>query len=115
MSVDEIGHLIDDQLRFILFGLECALNVEFNPAEVERLFDDAERDPARGGEYIFWQGRGLSVTGHVDTYEPYGMDLRVESRRPVVPSLSEIVERAQYQVYRIERRREAEYEEVTEC
>jgi hypothetical protein len=112
MNVEESILDIDDQLRFVLFGLECVLNVEFSPAEVERLFDAAERDPSPGGEYVFWQGRGLSVTGRVDDYASYYVSLRVESRRPVAPSLAEITERAKYQVYRIERRREAEPEEA---
>ncbi len=111
----EICLSIDDRLRFVLFGLECTLNVEFNPAEVERLFDATEQDAAPNGEYVFWQGRNISVTGKVEQYEPYDVFLRVESRRLFTPTLLEIAERAKYQVYRIDRRIEDEIKQLWEA
>ena len=35
---------IDNQLRLILFGLECALDVEFPVDVVEKIFSDCEED-----------------------------------------------------------------------
>lgn len=109
MAIDEQHFFsVNDHLRFVLFGLECALNVEFNPAEVKRLFDNAEQDNSSGGEYVFWRGRGQSITGRVKPGESYYLTLRLESRRPVEPALSEIAERAKYHVYHIEQRIEDE-------
>ena len=35
---------IDNQLRLILFGLECALDAEFSVDVVEKIFSDCEED-----------------------------------------------------------------------
>lgn len=101
---------IGDHLRFALFGLECALSSEFNPAEVERLFADAAGDSASSSakHYAFKDARGLTVTGDVDDYEPGTVRLRVETRRPLKPPLAEIVERAQYQAHRMRRNQDTE-------
>ena len=116
MTSTEAVFIIGEQLRFILFGLECALHVEFNPDETERVFLDAGADiegfvNSRPKQYIFWASPGLRVAGQVDDYEPETVRLIVESERAVNPSLSEIVERANYQVFRMRRWQEARHPE----
>ncbi len=90
---------INTRLRFVLFGLECVLDVELSPAEVERVFSDAEADLAET-RYVFWSGPGLEVTGYVEEYESGTLWLTVQSRRGYKPSLSAIAERAEYQELR---------------
>lgn len=91
---------IGDQLRFTLFGLECALNVELNATVVEQVFSDAESNAGLEKRYVFWAGSGVEVTGYVEDYEPGDLWLKVQSRQGFKPLLSEVVERAGYQVLR---------------
>lgn len=91
---------IDEALRFVLFGLECTLDVELNPAIVEQVFSDTEADAVSAKRYAFWSGPGMEVTGHVQEYEPESLWLTIQSQRVHKPSLSDIVERAKYHVLR---------------
>ncbi len=97
---------IDDQLRLILFGLECALNVEFDPAQVEQVFVDEMADASLPIHYVFYDRTGLRVIGQVEDYEPGTLWLNVESRKDFQPSLAVIAERAKFQVYRLENSRD---------
>ncbi len=85
---------IDDRLRLVLFGLECAFGVEFDPRETERGFQDAKEGLRSDKEYIFYQlpplrlffyqSPHLRVFGRVDDYEPEHIRLFVEGRRKFV-------------------------------
>lgn len=108
MPTSEELLVIDDSLRFVLFDLECLLNVELHPGEVERILTEAQADAVSAKQYTLWNSGGLSVTGRVEEYEPGTLWLRVESKKAFSPSLSEIAQRAKYQVFRIQRRQEAE-------
>ena len=99
---------IDNRLRLVLFGLECALDVEFSPAVVEQIFSDSERTSSAEKRYTFWVNPRLKVTGYVEAYEPEDVLLTVESNKPFSPSLPAIVERAKYQHYRLERWQDSE-------
>ena len=106
MTRAEAIFIIGEQLRFVLFGLECALHIEFNPDETECVFADAGADvdgflDSRAMRYTFWEAPGLRVTGQVDDHEPETLRLIVESTRAIEPSLSVIGERAAYQVFRM--------------
>lgn len=108
MTRAEAIFIIGQQLRFVLFGLECALHVEFNPDETERVFADAGTDvdgflDSRAKRYMFWDAPGLRVTGQVDDHEPETLRLIVESTRTIEPSLSAIGERAAHQMSRMRR------------
>ena len=98
---------IDDQLRFTLFGLECALNVELDATVVEQVFSDAEGGSSSEKRYIFWAGSGTEITGYVEDYEPGDLWLTVQSRQNYKPLLSVIAERAGYHVLRWAKWREA--------
>jgi hypothetical protein len=105
MTTETVLLSIDDELILILFGLECALDVELNPAETERLFVNAKDDQVSPQEYVFRQTADLTVTGHVDAYEPGTVWVCIESRKAYSPTLKQIEERARYQRFRRERRR----------
>ena len=96
---------IDNQLRLVLFGLECALDVEFAPAVVEQIFTDSNvvRGDNKDKRYTLWSEPKLTVSGVVEAYEPEDVLLTVESNKPFSPLLSAIVLRAKYQYYRLER------------
>ncbi len=92
---------IDDHLRFVLFGLECTLDVEFSVDAVEKIFSDGEQDAVSEKHYKLWASKQQSVTGHVEEYEPEDVWLTVQSLEPFAPSLRAIAERARYQMYRL--------------
>ena len=91
---------INESFRFILFGLECALDAELNPSVLEQVFSDAENDMVSEKRYTFWSGPSVEVTGHIEGYEPESLWLMVRSRQGCKPSLSEIAERAKYHTLR---------------
>lgn len=91
---------INDQLRFVLFGLECALDVEFSADVVEKIFSDGE-DAVSEKRYTLWAVKHQAVTGQVDEYEPGDIWLTVQNSKPASPSLAAIVKRAEYQAYRL--------------
>lgn len=92
---------IDTQLRLVLFGLECALDVEFSVEAIEKIFSDSEEDAVGEKRYTLWAGPRLAVTGLVEEYEPADVLLTVEGLKTFSPSQRVIVERAKYQAYRL--------------
>ena len=99
---------IDNQLRLILFGLECALNVEFAVEVVERIFLDCTQDARNEKQYILWTEPRLSVVGLVEEYEPGDIWLTVKSVKAFSPSLPTTTERAKFQAYRLEKHNDSE-------
>ena len=93
---------INNQLRFVLFGLECALDAEFLVDVVEKIFADAEQDAVNEKRYTLWAVKHQAVTGQVDEYEPGDIWLTVQNPKPCSPSLAAIIERAKYQVYSLD-------------
>ena len=105
---------IDNYLHLILFGLECALDVEFSVEAVEKLFSDGENDAVSEKRYTLWTGRHLMVTGIVEEYEPQDVLLTIQSVKAFSPSFTAIVERAKYQAYHLEQRQEIEAPDDTD-
>lgn len=91
---------IDMQLRYALFGLECALGVSFSGTEWERVFRDAELDQVSVKEYLFFESSSLTVTGRVDAYEPESIWLRIEGSQNHTEVLQRVVDGAKYAVLR---------------
>lgn len=91
---------IDMQLRYALFGLECALGVSFSGTEWERVFRDAELDQVSGKEYLFFESSSLTVTGRVDAYESESIWLRIEGRQSHTELLQRVIEGAKYAALR---------------
>lgn len=92
---------IDLTLRFVLFGLECALGVALSAPEAERVFREAAEDQVSAKDYVFHQSRGLSITGRVDKYEPETIWLRVDGRRNLTALLERVIEAAEHRVARL--------------
>jgi hypothetical protein len=93
--------LIDTSLRFALFGLECAMGLEFSVKEIERVFLDARDDQVSAKDYVFFAADNLKVYGHVDEYEPETIQLHVENSRIDQRLLDSVMERARYQTVRM--------------
>jgi hypothetical protein len=91
---------IDMQLRYALFGLECALGVSFSGTEWERVFRDAELDQVSVKEYLFFESSSLTVTGRVDAYESESIWLRIEGRQNHTELLQRVIEGAKYAALR---------------
>ena len=100
--------IIDNQLRLVLFGLECVLNAEFSVEAVEKIFSDSDEDAVSEKRYTLWVAKYHKVTGYVQDYEPGDIWLTVESVKAFSPLLSTIIERAKYQAYRLERWKDRE-------
>jgi hypothetical protein len=94
---------IDLTLRFVLFGLECALGVVLSAPEAERVFREAAENGISTREYIFHQSRNLSITGRVDESESETILLHIEGRREIATSLARVVETAAYHAGRLRR------------
>jgi hypothetical protein len=94
---------VDSSLRFTLFGLECAMEVEFLVTETERVFIDPCKDQVSAKEYVFFDAAGVRVSGHVAEYEPDMIELRIEGGAMGQAVLDSIVERARYQALRYRR------------
>jgi hypothetical protein len=92
---------IDNQLRFVLFGLECALGLEFSVDVVEKIFSESEQDAVTEKHYSLWAAKHQVVTGDVEAYEPADIWLTVQSSKSFAPTLQTIVDRAMYQIYRL--------------
>jgi hypothetical protein len=92
---------IDNQLRFVLFGLEYALDVEFSVDVVEKIFSDGEQDAVSEKNYKLWAVKHQVVMGYVKAYEPEEVWLTVQRTKPFTPSLLTIIDRAKYQAYRL--------------
>jgi len=72
---------IDQELRFILYGIATSLDAVINSNEVERLFAHSEAGDRTAQDFVFYDGPLSKVFGHVDEYEPETVFLHVESKR----------------------------------
>lgn len=88
------------ELRFVLFGLQAALNTNFKASEVEKVFQDAETDHVSEKNYIFSDSPSAKVTGIVEAYEPETIILRLE-HKTAQELLKRITENARYEITRI--------------
>ena len=95
--------VIDESLRFVFFAVECALRIELDVKEVERVFSDAVDDQRSAKEYVFLKKDKLVVSGYVDEYEPEFLHLHIESKSIDQTFLTLILERAKYQAIKLEK------------
>ncbi len=91
---------IDMRLRFLFFGLECAVGELFRVQEMERVFADAKTDHVSQKEYTFYSAGRLRITGLVEEYEPETLILSVEGDKKLEKALPEIVKNAGYHYIR---------------
>jgi hypothetical protein len=100
-EVGEAWVPIDGRLRFVLFGLECALGAALYPLACEKVFRDAREDQVSAKGYTLHESAGLRVTGWVGEYEPDHIRVRVEGRRGVSGLLHRVVEGAEAHFIRL--------------
>ncbi len=93
-KVAEVFVPIDRRLRFVFFGLECALGITLYPLETERVFRDWQNNHVSEKSYLFHDSRALHVSGKVEGYEPGDLILRIEGRRCLQDLLQRVVDGA---------------------
>ena len=98
MKIISESVIIDETLRFVLFGLQCTLGVQFSGMVCESVFSDSQNNQVNAKSYIFHESRNLIVKGQVEEYEPEIIILTVSGREI---NLSELVELARYEVHRM--------------
>lgn len=101
MNVARATVLIDLELRFALFGLECALGVLFTGAECERVFREAVEDRNSEKRYSFFESGVLTVSGRVDEYEPDFIELHVRGQREIHGIVQHVAEGAKFHAARM--------------
>jgi hypothetical protein len=94
--------IIDLSLRFALFGIGCAMRVEFSAKEIERVFQDFADDQVSAKQYVFFDDGKTRVDGNVHEYEPGTIKLNLRNTSVTQCALDNIIERARYQSLRIE-------------
>jgi len=95
----QVSIIIDESLRYIFFGLECALDVNFIVPEMERVFAETQNKVTEK-RYEFYSLRRTVVSGTVEEYEPETLYLRVHGNSKVEQALPAIVENAAYHAFR---------------
>lgn len=99
---------ISNLVRFVSFGLDMSCKIEFSGRMTERIFHDSIEDQVSAKFYELFDSDILSIQVYVDEYEPEQIRLRVvSSRTPPVP-LAQIVERAEYHVFRIRKSKDSD-------
>ena len=101
---------IDQRLRYTLFGLHCALDVNLSGVEIERVFADAQNDQVSPKEYTLYSDTKIVVRISVDEYESESALIRVQSKALSQKRLEQIHEDAGYYHFR---QRQAIEEEIT--
>lgn len=101
MEVAKLTLPIDTELRFALFGLECALGVSFAGAECERAFRETDEDRISEKRYAFFESKRLKVSGRVDEYEPDSIELQVSGHSGIGELLTRVAEGARFHAIRM--------------
>jgi len=91
---------IDLQLRFALFGLECALAESLDGVECERVFRDAAEDQVSAKQYLLFESTRLVVSARVGEYEPDLVRLRVQGERGTAELVKRIIENSAFHALR---------------
>jgi hypothetical protein len=62
--------IIDDTLRYVLYGVSVVLGIDMRASEIERLFVSSASDDSTAQNYEFHRSPRVLVSGRVDAYEP---------------------------------------------
>lgn len=93
--------VIDDRLRFVLFGIQSAVGRWFPGKVIEQIFRDSANDQVSQKSYVLFDSPDLQVFGAVEEHEPESVWITVRSGRLDQGLLDQIVENAGFEVYRI--------------
>lgn len=88
MKSTQCQMIIDDSLRFFLFGLQCLLGVTFSGSLCDKVFQDSREDSVSEKAYSLHQGRRLKVTAWVEDYEPETIWIKVVGKAVDLDSLA---------------------------
>jgi hypothetical protein len=88
--------VIDDVLRFVLYGVSVVLTVDLKASEIERLYTNSASGDRREQTYEFHRSPRVLVTGRVDEYEPESVWLSVAGPKFDQATLDRLVEAAKH-------------------
>lgn len=71
--------IIDDTLRYVLYGVSVVLGIDMRSSEIERLFAAKDSGDGTARTYDFHRSPRVVVTGCVDEYEPESVWLSVSA------------------------------------
>lgn len=91
--------LINSKLRLVLFGIQCVLDIEIDPKDIDKVFRDSEEDATSAKRYTFWEDGKTNFYGEVEDYEPETIILNIISKKITSEELKRIISRAEYEVY----------------
>ena len=88
--------IVDEALRFVLYGVSVLLDVELRASEIERLFANSASGLSSKKDYEFHRSPRVLVTGRVDEYEPESVWLSVVAPRLDQAKLERLVEASKH-------------------
>lgn len=88
--------VIDNKLRFVLYGISILLGINMRAVEIERLFEGAASSDSRAQSYEFHRSPRVSVTGLVDEHEPETVWLSVAAPKFDQAELKRLIEAAEH-------------------
>ena len=88
--------IIDNTLRYVLYGVCVVLDIDMRAGEIERLFTASAAGDATSRSYEFHRSSRVSVLGRVDEHEPESVWLSVAAPKFNQANLKRIVETARH-------------------
>lgn len=88
--------IVDDTLRYVLYGLSVVLRIDLRASEIERLFRASDSGERTAQSYEFHSSPSVSVQGRVDEYEPESVWLSVAARGFYEVDLKRLIEAARH-------------------
>ena len=99
--------IIDDTLRYVLYGVSVVLGVDLRASEIERLFAASEEGDSTAQAYEFHGSARVRVTARVDEYEPESVWLSVVAPKFDQAELHRLVEAARHASFGLATKRRA--------
>lgn len=88
--------IVDDTLRYVLYGVSVVLGIDMRASEIERLFAASASGDSSAHSYEFHRSPSVLVTGRVDEHEPESVWLSVAARKFDQFELKRLVEAARH-------------------
>lgn len=88
--------IIDDTLRYVLYGVSVVLGIDMRASEIERLFAASASGDSSAQSYEFHRSPRVVVTGRVDEHEPESVWLAVAAPKFDQSELKRLVEAARH-------------------
>jgi hypothetical protein len=88
--------IIDDTLRYVLYGVSVVLGIDMRASEIERLFAASASGESTAQSYEFHRSPRVLIAGRVDEYEPESVRLSVAAPKFDQAELKRLVEAARH-------------------